>query len=113
MDIHGRHKSGDECTSGKPKKAPGFLGKLAVRRGRHLYVVVGGRKAEVLQPVSPRALTETTAGGQLLRDAVRHKDVQLAEQTFAALARSTPENTFNFLLWTVQDNTEVHRVVLP
>jgi hypothetical protein len=73
----------------------------------------GGRKEEVLQAVKPGALPENRTGGEVLREAVRGKDVIAAEQTFAALAQGSPEDAFNHLLYAVQDNTEVHRVVLP
>ena len=36
-----------------------------------------------------------------------------AERTFAALAARGPDEAFNDLLFAVQDNTEVHRTVLP
>jgi hypothetical protein len=36
-----------------------------------------------------------------------------AERTFAAIAAGSPEEAFNSLLVAVEDNTEVHRVVLP
>ncbi|MHB8953653.1 MAG: hypothetical protein ACYC4U_11845 [Pirellulaceae bacterium] len=74
---------------------------------------VGGRSREVLRPVLPASLSALSAGGELLRDAVRRKDIDLAEGLFAALAQGPPNDTFNHLLWTVEDNTEVHRVVLP
>jgi hypothetical protein len=73
----------------------------------------GGRKDEVLHAVKPAALPETGAGGELLREAVRGKRLGDAERTFAALAQHSPEDAFNNLLFAVQDNTEVHRVVLP
>src|SRR5205814_4606016 len=44
---------------------------------------------------------------------VRSKKVDAAERTFAALAQRSAEDAFNDLLFAVQDNTEVHRVVLP
>src|SRR5439155_11461964 len=50
---------------------------------------------------------------ELLRDAVHRKDLNDAEQTFAALAQLGPDDALNHLLHTVQDQTEVHRVVLP
>jgi hypothetical protein len=74
---------------------------------------VGGRKAEVLRPVQPAGAAQQPAGGEGLRTAVRQKDATLAERTFSALAQRGPADAFNDLLWTVQDNTEVHRVVLP
>jgi hypothetical protein len=73
----------------------------------------GGRQEEVLRVVQPATLPENRIGGELLREAVRRKDVNAAEQTFARLAQLSPEEAFNQLLFAVQDNTEVHRVVLP
>jgi hypothetical protein len=74
----------------------------------------GGRKGEVLGVVKPAAApADQPFTGDSLREAVRRKDVNEAEQTFAALAQGAPEAAFNALLHAVQDNTEVHRVVLP
>src|SRR5437867_2613783 len=73
----------------------------------------GGRKEEVLHPVKPASLSENYPGGEVLREAVRSKRVEAAERTFAALAQGSADDAFNHLLFTVQDNTEVHRVVLP
>jgi hypothetical protein len=72
----------------------------------------GGRKEEVLRPARPAA-SERRLGGPQLREAVRSKDINAAEQTFARIAQGSPEEAFNDLLWAVQDQTEVHRVVLP
>jgi hypothetical protein len=73
----------------------------------------GGRKAEVLHTVSSGTLAEGRTGAELMRDAIHSKDLAEAEQTFATLAKQSPEVALNSLLHTVQDNTEVHRVVLP
>src|SRR5438128_3821521 len=74
----------------------------------------GGRKEEVLHAVKPPAtLSEIHPGGEILREAVRSRKVDAAEQTLAALAQHSPDEAFNGLLFAVQDNTEVHRVVLP
>ena len=73
----------------------------------------GGRNGEVLQVVNPGTGTTDRPGGEVLRDAVRRKDVTEAERTFASLARGSVDDAFNDLLWAVQDHTEVHRVVLP
>ncbi len=73
----------------------------------------GGRKEEVLHPVKPATLSEGLPGSELLRQAVHRKDVNEAERTFAALAQLSPADALNHLLHTVQDHTEVHRVVLP
>jgi hypothetical protein len=72
----------------------------------------GGRANEVLHPVQPIAIGND-ARGETLRDAVRSKDVNRAEQTFAAVAQISADEAFNDLLFAVHDHTEVHRVVLP
>jgi hypothetical protein len=73
----------------------------------------GGRKAEVLRPVRPMAPPENRPGGEVLREAVRRRDMDGAERTFAALAAGRPDDAFNALLVAVEDAPEVHRVVLP
>src|SRR6266487_3169030 len=73
----------------------------------------GGRKEEVLHPVNPATLSESRPGGEVLREAVRSRKVDAAEQTLAALGQHSADEAFNGLLFAVQDNTEVHRVVLP
>ncbi len=73
----------------------------------------GGRASEVLHPVKPGDVSPGQNGGEALRAAVRARDVDRAEATFAALAQGSPADAFNELLVAVHDNTEVHRVVLP
>ena len=73
----------------------------------------GGRSSEVLHPVEADTLPEGRVAGELLQERVRSKDVQAAERTFAAIAKNSPEEAFNSVLYAVMDNTEVHRVVLP
>lgn len=73
----------------------------------------GGRKSEVLHVVKPAELPAGSDGNAALQEVVRKKDLNGAEQTFAALASGTPEDAFNHLLYAVQDHTDVHRVVLP
>lgn len=73
----------------------------------------GGRKEEVLHTIRPDELSPGQNGGEILREAIHKKDVQGAERTFAALARRSPDDAFNDLLHSVQEHTEVHRVVLP
>src|SRR3989442_15947998 len=63
--------------------------------------------------VKPATRPDGHQGGEWLREAVRRKDVNEAEQTFATLAQRGADEAFNHLLFAVQDNTEVHRVVLP
>ena len=73
----------------------------------------GGRKEEVLHSIKPGAIAEGRAGGEALREAVRRKDVNGAEQAFATAAQISPDDALNALLYAVQDGTEVHRIVLP
>src|SRR5215471_5501450 len=73
----------------------------------------GGRASEVLHTVQPGVLSPGHDPGEALRDAVRRKDMNEAERTFAAIAAGSPDEAFNSLLVAVEDNTEVHRVVLP
>ena len=73
----------------------------------------GGRKEEVLQALHSAMVGKAIPNGEALRAAVRGKQVELAESTLAALTQQSPEEAFNGLLYAVQDNTEVHRVVLP
>lgn len=74
----------------------------------------GGIEKEVLHPVEPLCcLPEGRTGGEALRDAVRAKDMDAAEATFAALAQGEPRDALDDLLMAVQDDAEVHRTVLP
>jgi len=73
----------------------------------------GGRKDEVLHAIKPGTLAAGADGGELLREAVHRKDVNAAEQTFANLSRLNADAALNQLLLSVQEHTEVHRVVLP
>jgi hypothetical protein len=73
---------------------------------------VGGKKHEVLHPVVPAEIAEHKAGGELLREATRRRDMEGAERTFAALARGPAGEAFNHLQFAVQDEVDVHRIVL-
>jgi hypothetical protein len=73
----------------------------------------GGRSAEVLHPVTPTTLPEGRPGGEVLREAVRKRDLAGAERTFAALAHGSPAEAFDQLLVAVEDGLDVHRIVLP
>src|SRR5688572_29327968 len=63
----------------------------------------GGRKEEALRSVKPATLSEGRTGGEVLREAVRSRKVDAAEQTLAALAKHSPDEAFNGLLFAVQD----------
>lgn len=70
----------------------------------------GGRKAEVLHPIAAGAIA---ANADQLHEAMRRKDSAAAEQVFAALLKQSTDDAFDALLHCVQDDTEVHRTVLP
>ena len=74
----------------------------------------GGRKDEVLHPVSPLAGVDpaTITPAQLL-EAVKQQDEARAEGLLASLVGKNPEDAFDALLYCVQENPEVHRTVLP
>jgi len=73
----------------------------------------GGRPREVLRPVKPSGVCESKVPGEFLRDAVRGKDAERAERIFASIAKTSPGDAFNALLYEVQDNAEIHRTALP
>ena len=71
----------------------------------------GGAKNEVLRTVNAGELPGQ--GGDVLVQEMRRKDLAGAEQTFAALVKKSPEDAFNDLLYMVQDQLDVHRIVMP
>jgi hypothetical protein len=73
----------------------------------------GGVKNEVLHPVDAGEVPADRDGGEVLRAATRKADFDGAERTFAALAQRQPAGeAFNHLQYAVQDEVDVHRVVL-
>ncbi len=72
----------------------------------------GGRKNEVLHPIAPADVPKDRITGELLRDATRKADMQNAERRFAALAQGPVDETFEQLQGIVEDDIDVHRVVL-
>lgn len=72
----------------------------------------GGRKNEALRAVQAAELPPGQPGHELLRGATRKADMTGAERTFAALAREPIGEAFNHLQYAVQDEVDVHRVVL-
>ena len=73
----------------------------------------GGPASEVVHMVKPAGLSAGRDPGEALRDAVRRREMDEAEGLFAAIATSTPDDAFDSVLMAVEDETEVHRVVLP
>jgi hypothetical protein len=71
----------------------------------------GGRSEEVLKPVSAE-LSGGADGAEAIREAVHRQDVAAAESALAALVKRDGVEAYNDLLLTVEEATEVHRVVL-
>ena len=72
----------------------------------------GGKEHEVLHQVIATTTAIPKNPGEWLRTEARSKDAARAETAFIAVA-ATPDDALNALLHEVQDDTEVHRVVLP
>jgi hypothetical protein len=72
----------------------------------------GGPRSEVLHPVAATELAKDHSGGEILRDATRSADMEQAERTFAAVAKAPVGEAFNHLQFSIQDEIDVHRVVL-
>ena len=85
--------------------------KVLYRNTNHIQQM-GGRHARGPPPVEPAALPAGMPGGEALREATRRQDMDGAERTFAALAHGPLDEAYNDLQYLVQDNVDVHRVVL-
>lgn len=72
----------------------------------------GGKGAEVLHEVEAAELPAGADGDKLMQEASRAGDVNAAERTFAALAKGPAGEAYNHLQFAVQDEVDVHRVVL-
>lgn len=72
----------------------------------------GGRKNEKLHAIKPADLPKDKNGGELLREATRARDLEKADRTMVALAEGPVGEAFNHLQFSIQDEVDVHRVVL-
>lgn len=72
----------------------------------------GGRQHEVLHGVEACALPPTDVRRETLREAMRRRDVDKAEALFAGLVAQSQTDAYNDLQALVQDDADVHRVVL-
>ncbi len=72
----------------------------------------GGRKAEILHGIGGESLPDGSHPGEHLREVARTGDIEKSDRTFAALAKSPVGEAFNHLQYEVQDEVDVHRVVL-
>lgn len=72
----------------------------------------GGRKSEVLHPVTAESLPAGVNAGEYLREVSREGDIDGAERAFATMAKGPVGEAFNHLQYEVDDEVDVHRVVL-
>lgn len=72
----------------------------------------GGSASEVLHPIQPAAVPTDRDGGELMREVVRTADAEAAERTLAGLSGKSDRHAYESLLHAVQDEIDVHRVVL-
>lgn len=72
----------------------------------------GGRKSEVLHAIAEDPMPAKVNPGQYLRDACRSGDIQKADRVFANFANAPVGEAFNHLQFAVEDEVDVHRVVL-
>jgi len=86
--------------------------KVLYRNTNHIQQM-GGCAHETLHLEEVAAKPGQPAGPEALREAVLRRDMEGAEQTFAAaLARGPLDEAYNDLQYLVQDHANVHRVVL-
>jgi hypothetical protein len=72
----------------------------------------GGRKSEVLHQVAADPIPPAAVPGEHVREVARRGDVEAADRAFAALAAGPEGEAFHHLQFAVEDEIDVHRVVL-
>ncbi|MDB5350677.1 MAG: hypothetical protein JWN86_1924 [Planctomycetota bacterium] len=85
--------------------------KVLYRNTNHIQGV-GGRSHETLHALENSTSAAARPGPEALREAARKQDMDGAERMFASLARGSLDEAYNDLQYLVQDNVNVHRVVL-
>ena len=83
-----------------------------LHRNARFMQVVGGAKHDAMHPVEPATLSQNQNGAEALREAMRKPDQAEAEKRLAALANRSISEAYNDLQFCVQDDADVHRVVL-
>jgi hypothetical protein len=85
--------------------------KVLYRNTNHIQGM-GGHSHEALHPVAPAQLSAGQCAGEALREATRRRDFDGAERIFAGLGERPLDEMYNDLQYLVQDDANVHRVVL-
>jgi hypothetical protein len=94
-----------------PERAPLPVFKVLYRNSTRIQEQ-GFHDHDTLQPISPAAAVDPGRGGELLRESVRAVDWNAAELRFEALSRGPVGEAYNHLQFEIQDEVDVHRVVL-
>jgi len=85
--------------------------KVIYRNTNHIQGV-GARSHEAIHALEAAPPAGAGPGAEGLREAERKQDMDGAERIFAAMAAGPLDDAYNNLQYLVQDNTNVHRVVL-
>ncbi len=85
--------------------------KVFYRNTNHIQHM-GGHSHEALHAIAPAEFSAGLCGAESLREATRRRDYEGAERMFAALTEKSLTEAYNDLQYLVQDNVNVHRVVL-
>lgn len=72
----------------------------------------GGRSAEVLHEIEADPLPQGVVAGEHLREVTRKGNIEAADRAFAGLAKMPIGEAFNHLQFEVDEEVDVHRVVL-
>lgn len=72
----------------------------------------GGRSNEVLHEIEAAPVPSAATRRDAIRDAMRHQELDRAEGLFAGMVAQSPGDAYNDLQALVQDDADVHRVVL-
>jgi len=83
-----------------------------LHRNARFIQKAGGCEHEALHAVEPETLPQGRSEGHVLQDATRQGDQAKAERILASLTHGTLVDAYNQLQFCVQDEVDVHRVVL-
>lgn len=72
----------------------------------------GGRQNEVLHKIAPIPIPAGANGGEYLREIARRGDLESADGVFASMTQGPIGEAFNHLQYEIEDEVDVHRVVL-
>src|SRR5207302_10406891 len=83
-----------------------------LHRNARFIQKTGCHEHEAMHPIEPEKLTAQPGNGEVLRNATRQADQAKAERILAGLAHGSLEEAYKQLQFCVEDDVDVHRVVL-